>query len=104
MRSTHRKSCAYQQNPRDRCTCGLKVVGQPFTHWQAMADDLVMWILVTSVRNYNVANVSVVHQIAVERLTALAEAYDPVVKAKVERELDQQVEGLAAFVAGVSKS
>lgn len=97
----HKTSCAYQQNPRARCTCGVKTLGKPFTHWQDMADELIMRDLLMAIRCYSGTHAAISQQIAAARLHALAEAYDPELKVKVEQQLDNQVEGLNSLLAAI---
>lgn len=88
MNVKHKTGCpcrvGREVDHRTRCTCGVKVQGIPFSHWQDMADTLVMWELVTAVRRFSGELASIPQQIAAERLLAVAQQYSPDLLAKAK--------------------
>lgn len=84
-----------------------KINGKPMSHWEAMGKRLVVDAMVRAAINWgwsgDPTRQSIPQQIAANRLMELANAEDPVLVDELLAERARCQEGLAQFMASLSK-
>ncbi len=76
-----------------------KFNGKPMSHWQEMADDLVMHHLVRAIHNCD--ENSMPGRLAKQRLLEIAQSENPALLASTQEERDRCLANLPAIIASL---